>query len=139
LISVVAISLSRRGGYRIYLCRANTLSVVALVFDGVRWGDDGVGPFHGALVTGKPNRGSGGLPRRDLSSQCAGARGYRRTQCSAPAPSLVFNGVAVGLWRRALHVRGAAGSRISGAYDAEIARIDLGNHAFGEDFALRQG
>jgi hypothetical protein len=33
---------------------------------------------------------------------------------------------------------GAASSRISGAYDAEIARIDLGNHAFSEDFALRQ-
>ena len=39
----------------------------------------------------------------------------------------------------AFHVRGAACSRISGADDAEIARIDLGNHAFSEGFALRQG
>jgi hypothetical protein len=39
----------------------------------------------------------------------------------------------------AFHVRGAASSRISGSHDAEIARIDLGNHAFSEDFALRQG
>jgi hypothetical protein len=39
----------------------------------------------------------------------------------------------------AFDVQGAASSRISGADDAEIARIDLGNHAFSEDFALRQG
>jgi hypothetical protein len=36
-----------------------------------------------------------------------------------------------------LHVRVAARSRISGAYDAEIAWIDFGNHALGEDLALR--
>jgi hypothetical protein len=39
----------------------------------------------------------------------------------------------------AFHLRDAASSRISGADDAEIARIDLGNHAFSKDFALRQG
>jgi hypothetical protein len=32
----------------------------------------------------------------------------------------------------------ATRSRMSGAYDAEVARIDLGNHTFGEYLALRQ-
>ena len=44
--------LSCRRGHGIYLCRAHALDPGGVRFDGVRRGDDCVGPFHGALVLG---------------------------------------------------------------------------------------
>ena len=88
MISVVAFHFLAGAVHGIYLCRAHALDPGGVRFDGVRWGNDRVGPFHRALVAGKPIRGSGGLPWRDLSSQSAGTCGYRRTQRSRP-PSLL--------------------------------------------------
>jgi hypothetical protein len=68
LISVVALHCLAGAVTGSVFCRAHAFDPGGARFDGVRWGDDRVGHFLGALVAGKPNRGSGRLSWRCLPS-----------------------------------------------------------------------